>query len=102
MIRRPPRSTPFPTRRSSDLFWGRLLDYEATPRGESWLATDPRGEGTRLLFNGMANAPTIELPIHVDLNAPYHEAELALVLELGGHLVETKSHRVLPFDDTYT
>src|SRR2546430_10158094 len=25
MIRRPPRSTPFPTRRSSDLAWRRLL-----------------------------------------------------------------------------
>ncbi|MGZ4336237.1 MAG: VOC family protein, partial [Gaiellaceae bacterium] len=31
-------------------FWGGLLDYDTAAAGESWLATDPRGEGTRLLF----------------------------------------------------
>src|SRR5258707_2158430 len=32
MIRRPPRSTPFPTRRSSDLFIGYLLERQRTVR----------------------------------------------------------------------
>ena len=43
-------------------FWGRLLDYETAAAGDSWLATDPRGEGTRLLFNRMAKSPTIVVP----------------------------------------
>jgi predicted enzyme related to lactoylglutathione lyase len=73
-------------------FWGRLLDYETAAAGDSWLATDPRGEGTRLLFNRMEKSPTIELPIHVDVNVPDRETELARVLELGGYLVMTKSH----------
>ena len=83
-------------------FWGRLLDYETAAAGTSWLATDPRGEGTRLLFNRMAKSPTIELPIHVDVNVPDREAELARVLELGGHLVKTKSHSIGDFEETWT
>jgi predicted enzyme related to lactoylglutathione lyase len=83
-------------------FWGRLLDYEVAAAGTSWFATDPRGEGTRLLFNQMAKSPTIELPIHVDVNVPDREAELARVLELGGHLVETKSHSLGDLEETWT
>ena len=83
-------------------FWGRLLDYETAAAGDSWLATDPRGKGTRLLFNRMAKSPTIELPIHVDVNVPDREAELARILELGGHLVTTKTHRMGDFETTWT
>src|SRR4029077_11871610 len=83
-------------------FWGQLLDYEPTARDDGWLATDPRREGPRLLFNKMAKSPTIELPIHVDVNVPDREAELARVLELGGRLVETKSHRVGDFTEEWT
>jgi len=83
-------------------FWGKLLDYETAAAGDSWLASDPRGEGTRLLFNRMPKSPTIELPIHVDVNVPDREAELARVLELGGRLVETKSHSVGDLQETWT
>ena len=83
-------------------FWGQLLDYEIAAAGGSWLATDPRGEGTRLLFNRMAKSPTIELPIHVDVNVPDRETELARVLELGGHLVETRSDSVGELEETWT
>jgi predicted enzyme related to lactoylglutathione lyase len=83
-------------------FWGQLLDYETAEAGTSWLATDPRGEGIRLLFNEMAKSPTIELPIHVDVNVPDREAELARILELGGRLVETKTHRMGDFETTWT
>jgi predicted enzyme related to lactoylglutathione lyase len=83
-------------------FWGQLLDYEVAAAGMSWFATDPRGQGTRLLFNKMAKSPTIELPIHVDVNVPDREAELARVLELGGHLVETKSHSLGDLEETWT
>ena len=51
-------------------FWATLLEYETSAAGESVLAIDPRGEGTRLLFNRMPKSPTIELPIHVDVNVP--------------------------------
>jgi predicted enzyme related to lactoylglutathione lyase len=83
-------------------FWGALLDYETAPAGDSWLATDPLEEGTRLLFNRMPKSPTIEVPIHVDVNVPDREAELRRVLELGGRLVETKSHRVEELEETWT
>ena len=83
-------------------FWGQLLDYEASAAGTSWFATDPRGEGTRLLFNRMPKSPTIELPIHVDVSVPDREAEVARVLELGGHLVETKSHSLGDLQETWT
>jgi Glyoxalase-like domain len=49
-------------------FWSALLDYEATPAGDGWLAKDPRGEGTNLLFNRMEKSPTIQMPIHLDIN----------------------------------
>jgi predicted enzyme related to lactoylglutathione lyase len=83
-------------------FWGQLLDYETTGAGESWLATDPRGEGTGLRFRRLPKSPTIELPIHLDVNVPDREAELARVLELGGRLVSTKTHRMGDFETTWT
>ena len=83
-------------------FWGQLLDYETAGAGESWLATDPRGEGTGLRFSRLPKSPTIELPIHLDVNVPDREAELARVLELGGCLVTTKTHRMGDFETTWT
>jgi predicted enzyme related to lactoylglutathione lyase len=83
-------------------FWRRLLDYETAPAGDSWLATDPRREGIGLLFNRMPKSPTIELPIHLDVNVPDREAELVRVLELGGRLVTTKTHRMGDFETTWT
>ena len=83
-------------------FWGKLLDYETVAAGDSWLASDPRGEGPRLLFNRMPKSPTIELPIHLDVNVPDREAELARVLELGGKLVETRSHSVGDLEEKWT
>ncbi len=83
-------------------FWGQLLDYETAGAGDSWLATDPRSESTGLRFSRMAKSPTIELPIHVDVTVPDREAELARVLELGGRLVTTKTHRMGDFETTWT
>jgi predicted enzyme related to lactoylglutathione lyase len=75
-------------------FWSALLDYEATPAGDGWLAKDPRGEGTNLLFNRMEKSPTIQMPIHLDINVPDREAERERVLRLGGTLVEKKSFEI--------
>ena len=83
-------------------FWASLLEYETSAAGESVLAIDPHGQGTRLLFNRMPKSPTIEIPIHVDVNVPDRQAELARVLELGGSLVETKSHQVGELEEMWT
>jgi predicted enzyme related to lactoylglutathione lyase len=83
-------------------FWSALLDYEPEAAGESWIASDPRGEGTRLLFNRMEKSETIELPIHLDINVPDREAELKRILELGGRLVETKSHAIAELSEVWT
>jgi len=83
-------------------FWSALLDYERAPAGDSWIASDPREEDVRLLFNKMPKSETIEMPIHLDVNVPDREAELERVLQLGGHLVETKSYRIGNLFDTYT
>jgi predicted enzyme related to lactoylglutathione lyase len=81
-------------------FWTQLLDgYTAEASGDTWRA---RGEGPGLSFNKMEKSPTIELPIHVDVNVPDREAELERVLELGGKLVETKSHSVGELSETWT
>jgi predicted enzyme related to lactoylglutathione lyase len=83
-------------------FWSALLDYEPKAAGDSWIATDPRGEGTRLLFNRMEKSPAIEVPIHLDINVPDRQAELERVLQLGGSLVETKSHSIGELSETWT
>lgn len=83
-------------------FWAALLGYERAPAGTSWLATDPRDENVRLLFNEMEKSDTIEAPIHLDINAPNREAELQRVLELGGSLVVTKSYKIGELSGTFT
>jgi predicted enzyme related to lactoylglutathione lyase len=83
-------------------FWSALLDYERAPAGDGWIASDPREEDVRLLFNRMAKSETIEAPIHLDVNVPDREAALQRVLELGGGLVETKSYEIGDISDTFT
>jgi predicted enzyme related to lactoylglutathione lyase len=81
-------------------FWSDVVDgYSAEQRGESWRA---RGEGPELFFNRMEKSPTIELPIHLDVNVPDREAELQRLLELGAKLVETKSHAIGELSETWT
>lgn len=81
-------------------FWAELLDgYSAEPSGEDCFA---RGDGPELFFKHMAKSPTIELPIHLDVNVPDREAELQRLLGLGGRLVETKSHSIADLSETWT
>jgi predicted enzyme related to lactoylglutathione lyase len=81
-------------------FWAACLDgYAAEDAGGSWRA---RGEGTTLSFNEMEKSPTIELPIHLDINVPDREAELRRLLGLGARLVETKSHSIGDLSETWT
>ena len=83
-------------------FWATLLDYEGAPAGDSWIATDPRGEGARLRFNRMEKSETIEVPIHIDVNVPDREAEFNRILQLGGRFVETRSDSIGGFSETWT
>ena len=83
-------------------FWAAALGYENGPSGESWAAADPRGEGPELFFNRMEKSPTIELPIHVDVNVPDREAEVRRLLELGARLVGTKTEEIGESKETWT
>jgi predicted enzyme related to lactoylglutathione lyase len=83
-------------------FWGAVLGYTIGPRGASWAADDPRGEGPQLVFNRMAKSPTIELPIHLDVNVPDREGEVERLRGLGAHLVETKTSSIGDFSETWT
>jgi predicted enzyme related to lactoylglutathione lyase len=83
-------------------FWSRLLGYHTRPEGERLIASDPRGEGPTLAFDRIAKSPTIELPIHLDVNVPDREAEVQRVLDLGGRIVETKTSTVGDYSETFT
>jgi predicted enzyme related to lactoylglutathione lyase len=81
-------------------FWAELLDgYSAVPEGSSYVG---RGDGPELLFDKREKSPTIELPIHLDVNVPDREADQRRILELGGTLVETKSHQIGDLSETWT
>jgi predicted enzyme related to lactoylglutathione lyase len=81
-------------------FWAQVLDgYQAEPAGASWRVS---GDGPELFFNRMEKSPTIELPIHLDVNVPDREAELQRLLGLGARLVETKSHSIGELSETWT
>jgi predicted enzyme related to lactoylglutathione lyase len=77
-------------------FWAGLLD------GYSVEDNFARGDGPELFFDKSEKSPTIELPIHLDVNVPDREAELQRILELGGRLVETKSHQIDDLSETWT
>jgi predicted enzyme related to lactoylglutathione lyase len=83
-------------------FWAALLGYETASEGARVVASDPRGEGPALAFDRLAKSPTIELPIHLDVNVPDREAEVERVLELGGRLVETKTSSAGDYSGTFS
>jgi len=83
-------------------FWSELLGYERGTDGGRVIASNPRGEGPVLAFDRLAKSPTIEAPIHLDVNVPDREADVRRVLELGGRLVETKSSSAGEFSETFS
>jgi predicted enzyme related to lactoylglutathione lyase len=81
-------------------FWAELLDgYTAEASGDTYFG---RGDGPELFFDKVEASPTIELPIHLDINVPDREAELERLLGLGAKLVETKSHAIGELSETWT
>ena len=80
-------------------FWATVLGYEPQPSDDDCFI---RGDGPELFFKKMPKSPTIELPIHLDVNVPDREAELERLLGLGAKLVETKSHAIGELSETWT
>ena len=81
-------------------FWAALLDaYDVEPSGEAYYA---RGDGPALFFHKREKSPTLELPIHLDVNVPDREADLQRLLGLGARLVETKSHQIGELSEIWT
>ena len=81
-------------------FWTSALDgYEAEGDGDAWFG---RSDGPELFFRRAEKSPTIELPIHLDINVPDREAELERLLGLGAKLVETKSHQIGDLSEIWT
>jgi predicted enzyme related to lactoylglutathione lyase len=81
-------------------FWTELLDgYSAEQSGAAYFG---RGDGPELFFAKRRKSPTIEAPIHLDVNVPDFEEERERLLGLGAKLVETKSHRIGELSETWT
>jgi predicted enzyme related to lactoylglutathione lyase len=80
-------------------FWAAVLDYDTQPSDVDCYA---RGDGPELFFRRGPKSPTIEVPIHLDVNVPDREAELQRLLGLGARLVETRSHRVGELEESWT
>jgi predicted enzyme related to lactoylglutathione lyase len=80
-------------------FWAAVLGYEVVPSDADCFA---RGGGPELFFKRMPKSPTIELPIHLDVNTPDREAEVNRIIGLGAKLVETKTSEAGELKETFT
>lgn len=80
-------------------FWSALLGYEPESSDEDAFA---RGDGPELFFKRMPKSPTIELPIHLDVNVPDRETEVGRALELGARLVATRTNQIGELHETWT
>lgn len=83
-------------------FWAGVLGYDIEERGESWAAVDPRNGGPELFFNRLPKSPTIELPVHLDVNVPNREAEVERLVGLGAKIVATKTSEAGELKETWT
>ena len=61
-----------------------------------------RDGGLRLRFVRAPKTPTIEVPIHLDVNAADREREVERLLGIGAKLVETKTSAVGDVSETWT
>jgi predicted enzyme related to lactoylglutathione lyase len=83
-------------------FWSGVLGYEPQERGESWAAVDMDGGGPELFFNLLPKSPTIELPVHLDVNVPDREAAVERLVRLGAKIVVTKTQEAGELKETWT
>jgi catechol 2,3-dioxygenase-like lactoylglutathione lyase family enzyme len=59
-------------------------------------------EGALLAFRSASKTPTIEAPLHLDVNTPEPDAEVERALSLGARLVARKHERRGPIDEAWT
>jgi predicted enzyme related to lactoylglutathione lyase len=83
-------------------FWAGVLGYDTEQRGESWAAMHAGGDGPELLFNPLPKSPTIELPVHLDVNVPEREAEVERLVGLGAKIVVTKTEQAGELTEMWT
>jgi predicted enzyme related to lactoylglutathione lyase len=83
-------------------FWSGVLGYEPQERGESWAAVDMDGGGPELFFKLSPKSPTIELPVHLDVNVPDREAAVERLVRLGAKIVVTKTQEAGELKETWT
>jgi len=74
---------------------------ELDPTGWAMLVP-PSGEGPRLLFQRRQKTQTDSIPIHLDLGVDHREAAIERLVGLGATFVETKSHAIGPFTETWS
>src|SRR6185437_12109882 len=79
-------------------FWAAVLGYER----EGERAVDPAGEVPPLVFRAAPRTPTIEVPIHLDVNVPDEDAEVERILGLGARIVVRKTVSYVEFSETWT
>src|SRR5205823_14544963 len=68
-------------------------------RGDDWFA---HGDGPELRFDKLPRSPTIELPIHLDVNVPDRAAEVERLLGLGARLVATRTQEIGQLREQWT
>jgi hypothetical protein len=59
-------------------------------------------EGALLAFRAAPKTPTIEAPLHLDVNSPDPDAEVDRALSLGARLVVRKREQIGPIDEGWT
>ncbi len=80
-------------------FWAEVLGYE---REAPEAIADAHGAGLPLRFVEGPKAATLEVPIHIDVNAADREREVERLLGIGAKLVETKTSAIGDFSETWT
>jgi predicted enzyme related to lactoylglutathione lyase len=82
-------------------FWGDVLGYDVAQRGDAWTAV-PEGDGPSLRFRRMPKSATIELPVHLDVNVPDREQEVARLVGRGALIVSTRKEQFGDVEETWT
>jgi len=80
----------------------REIDAGKLDAGGWAMLVDPAGSGPRLLFQRRPKSEPRDIPIHLDLSADDREAEVERLVRLGATVVETKSHTIGGFTETWT
>jgi predicted enzyme related to lactoylglutathione lyase len=83
-------------------FWADVLGYEPQQRGEDWAAVPPSETAPDLLFRSAPKSPTIEVPIHLDVNVPDREREVDRLVSRGAKIVVTKTDQAGELVETFT